>query len=48
MDWKRLFRPTTSPREREEKLGQVWGGIFVGIVVILTVTIVGKACLFSG
>lgn len=48
MDWKEIFRPSTSEREREEKLGRVWGGIFVAVVVILTATIVGKACLFSG
>ncbi len=45
--------PTPSPeRPRpptlEEKLGRWWGLVFVATVVILTVAIAGKSCLFEG
>ena len=32
----------------EEKLGDIWGLLFVGIVVLLTVVLVGKGCFFQG
>ncbi|NOY44536.1 MAG: hypothetical protein GXP50_03660 [Deltaproteobacteria bacterium] len=35
------------PKSLEEKLGQVWGGLFVLLVLTLVVVLVGKACLFE-
>ncbi|WP_169709597.1 hypothetical protein [Deferrisoma camini] len=35
------------PPSLEEKLGQVWGGLFVLLVLTLVVVLVGKACLFE-
>ncbi|GAB4275537.1 MAG: hypothetical protein Kow0092_31120 [Deferrisomatales bacterium] len=43
--------PRPSPRRPltlEEKLGHLWGAIFVGLVVVLAATLLGKACLFPG
>ncbi len=39
---------TTRPLTPEEKYGHIWGWIFLGIVVVLVVTLVGKACFFAG
>ena len=34
----------TRPLSPEEKYGHVWGAVFLFIVLILLVTLVGKAC----
>jgi hypothetical protein len=38
----------TDPISVEERIGRIWGGIFVGIVVVLLITLVGKGCFFAG
>jgi hypothetical protein len=37
---------TTRPLTLPEKLGNLWAGVFLFIVLTLLVTLVGKACLF--
>lgn len=40
-------KPRTNPARRmplPDLLGHIWAGIFVGIVVLLTVVLVGKGC----
>ncbi|MEW6487589.1 MAG: hypothetical protein AB1578_06705 [Thermodesulfobacteriota bacterium] len=36
---------TARPLTTAEKLGHVWGAIFLGMVLVLTVLLVGKSCL---
>ena len=36
------------PRTVEEKIGQIWAFIFIGVVISLVVTLVGKGCFFTG
>ncbi len=42
-----MDQPETPPTV-EERLGRLWGFVYVGIIVVLTVLLVGKACLFEG
>ncbi|MBI5017454.1 MAG: hypothetical protein HZB55_18445 [Deltaproteobacteria bacterium] len=37
----------TRPRTLPEKLGALWGGVYLFIILTLLVTLVGKACFFS-
>ncbi len=43
----RRARPS-DPMPVEEKLGHVWAGLYVSLIVALVVVLVGKACLFGG
>lgn len=36
------------PRTLEQRLGHIWGAIFLATVVVLTGLLVGKGCFFSG
>lgn len=36
---------TSRPLTTAEKLGHVWGAIFVGMVLVLATLLVGRGCL---
>ena len=37
----------TRPVTVEEKLGRIWGWVYVGIILLLTVMLFAKGCFFS-
>lgn len=39
---------TARPVSIEEKIGHIWAGVFIGVVVVLVVTLAGKGCFFAG
>ena len=47
-----MKRPWTTkhvpPRSPSERYGDLWGWVYVGVIVLLLVTIVGKALLKKG
>ena len=36
------------PPTIEEKLGRIWGAVYVGVILVLTAVLFGKGCFFSG
>ncbi|GAB4267108.1 MULTISPECIES: hypothetical protein [Deferrisoma] len=40
-------RNPSDPMPLDEKLGHIWAGIFIFLVVILVVVLVGKALFFE-
>lgn len=39
---------TRRPWTLEERLGHVWGVVFIAMVLVLAATLVGKGCFFPG
>ncbi len=45
---KRTLRKRWASLPLEEKLGHVWGWLYISLIVSLVAVLVGKACLFGG